>query len=287
MVNMKKLLIVTIIFFPLVSFSQGLHLNLFGGFANYQGDLQEKQFTLDESNGAFGLGLQYDISNHFSLRAGLMHGRVTADDKQNKPSLQLRNLSFTSAILEGNLIADYNIFDLNDKRFTPYLFAGLAVYHYNPYAYDTLGARIYLKPLSTEGQGLDNFPNRKPYKLTQMAIPFGAGIKLRVTESVTLGYEIGMRKLFTDYLDDVSSTYVDAAALAAARGPLAVEMAYRGDEVKMGNPTYPVEGSIRGGAKQKDWYYFQGITLSIGLPNRNVSTRGTGKSRMGCPIQVF
>lgn len=283
---MKKLWIITLLFLPLLSSSQYLHLNLFGGFSNYQGDLQEKQFTLDQSNGAVGIGLQYDISNHFSLRTGLMHGRVTADDKQNKPSLRVRNLSFTSAILEGNIILDYNIFDLNEKKFTPYLFGGLAVYHYDPYAYDTLGNRIYLKPLATEGQGLDRYPDRKPYKLTQLSLPVGAGIKLKVSDHIVLGYEIGMRKLFTDYLDDVSNVYADATVLSAARGAKAVQMAYRGGEIKNGNPVYPAEGSIRGGAKQKDWYYFQGITVSFTLPRGNFGGDSRGH-KMGCPGPIF
>lgn len=284
---MKKLWLIALLFFPMISFSQYLHLNLFGGFSNYQGDLEEKQFTLDQSNGAVGIGLQYDISNHFSLRTGLMHGRVSADDKQNKPGLRIRNLSFTSAILEGNLLLEYNILNLTDRRFTPYLFGGLAIYHYDPYTYDTLGNRIYLKPLSTEGQGLDLYPDRKPYKLTQLSIPFGAGLKLRVSDKIVMGYEIGMRKLFTDYLDDVSDRYPDAAALLGAKGAKAVEMSYRGGEIKNGSTGFPVEGSVRGGAKQKDWYYFQGITLSITLPTGGFSGQRVNGSRMGCPGSVF
>src|SRR5215210_5820061 len=138
---MKKLIFILVVFSPLLSFSQGLHLNLFGGFANYQGDLQEKPYTFEQSNGAFGAGIKYDLTRHFSLRTGLMYGKVSADDKRNKPSLQLRNLNFQTKILEGNLLAEYNLFDLDEKRFTPYAFAGIAVYHFNPYSYDTLGIK--------------------------------------------------------------------------------------------------------------------------------------------------
>jgi hypothetical protein len=102
---------------------------------------------------------------------------------------------------------------------TPYVFVGVAVYHFNPYAYDTTGKKVYLQPLSTEGEGLPQYPGRKEYALTQLAIPFGGGIKFRITDRVVLAYEIGMRKLFTDYLDDVSNTYVSETVLLAAKGP--------------------------------------------------------------------
>jgi hypothetical protein len=282
---MKRLLVLTFVFVPFLTFSQRLHLNLFGGFSNYEGDLQGKPFTLDQSNGAFGGGLSYDVTNHFSVRTGLVYGSIQADDKKNKPSLQPRNLNFKSKILEGNLLFEYNLLDMNYRKFTPYIFGGVAVYHFNPYSYDTSGHKIYLQQLSTEGQGLSVYPDRKPYKLTQFALPFGAGLKLRISDNVVMAYEIGLRKIFTDYLDDISTTYVDQAVLLAGKGPKAVEMAYRGGELKNGNPVYPLDGSIRGGAKYKDWYYFHGITVSIGLRSK-FDVRGRA-NRTDCPDKVL
>lgn len=262
------------------------HVNLFGGISNYSGDLQNKIFTTDQSYGAFGAGVQYDFTEHLSALSGFNYGHVGASDKFNKPDLQLRNLSFQSGIFEWNLMGEYNLFDISEKRFTPYGFAGIAVYHFNPFAYDTLGRKVYLKPLSTEGEGLAQYPDRKPYSLTQFAIPFGAGIKLRITDNVTLAYEIGFRKLFTDYLDDVSTTYVDKTILLNAKGPEAVEMAYRGNEVKGGSATYPLDGTERGGAKHKDWYYFSGIRVSIGINNLK-NTIVNRKGVIDCPKKVI
>src|SRR3954465_8702077 len=99
---MKKLVLIGLSCLPLTLCAQSLHLNLFGGFTNYQGDMQEKVFTLDQSNGGFGAGLTYDLTSHFSLRGGLMFEKETADDKRNKPSLQERNLNFGSKIYEAN-----------------------------------------------------------------------------------------------------------------------------------------------------------------------------------------
>jgi hypothetical protein len=280
---MKKLVLIGLSCLPLTLCAQSLHLNLFGGFTNYQGDMQEKVFTLDQSNGGFGAGLTYDITGHFSLRGGLMYGKATADDKRNKPSLQERNLNFGSKIYEANVLGEYNLFDLSENRLTPYVFGGIALYHFSPYTYDTLGNKAFLQPLSTEGQGF--YDGRKPYKLTQLAIPFGGGVKFRVTENLTIAYEVGLRKLFTDYFDDVSKTYTDQNLLLAAKGPTAAELSYRGDELKNGNPNYPVAGTVRGSAKQKDWYYFQGINISIGLGR--ITGGNFGRNQTDCPGRVL
>jgi hypothetical protein len=264
------------------------HLNLFGGFSNYSGDLQSKRFTLDQSYGAFGVGGQYDLTTHFALLSNINLGHVGASDKFNRPDLQARNLSFQTKIVEWNFMGEYNLFDLNEHRFTPYAFVGLAIYHFNPYAYDTLGDKVYLRPLSTEGEGLSQYPGDKEYSLTQFAIPFGVGIKLRVTSNVILAYEFSFRKLFTDYLDDVSSRYVDEATLLADKGPLAVEMAYRGNEIKGGAP-YPAAGTLRGNSKYDDWYYFSGIRVSISFGDgyNGENSERSGKSRIDCPKRVY
>jgi hypothetical protein len=276
---------------PVFSYAQEgqrLHLTLFGGVANYQGDLQDKRFTFNQSNLGLGLGLKYDLTAHFAVRAGINFGTIEASDKQNsKPDLRARNLSFQSRIFEGNLLLEYTLFNMEDKKLSPYLFAGVGLFHFNPYAFDTLGNKVFLKPLSTEGQGLAAYPNRKEYKLTQFAIPFGGGIKYRISDNVVLGYEIGLRKIFTDYLDDVSTTYVDQFILAQERGFKAVEMSYRGGELKDGNTTYPTDGTVRGSAAFKDWYYFQGITLTIGLGGGNGGGWGGGKNQLGCPKNVY
>jgi len=282
---MRKFLLVAMLC-PILTQAQW-HVNVLGGFANYIGDLQEKGYTTQQSHGAFSLGLQYDLSPHFSILGNGSYGRVGASDAFSKQAdLRARNLSFQSKIYEGNFLLEYNLLDLNEHRITPYVFAGGAIYHFNPYTYDSLGKKAYLRPLSTEGEGLSQYPNRKPYNLFQFAIPFGGGIKFRISDNITLAYEIGLRKLFTDYLDDVSSTYVDRATLLAAKGPEAVALAYRGDEVK-GGATYPAAGSVRGGSKYKDWYYISGIKLSIALNTDKLSAHRRHNGVIDCPKKVY
>jgi hypothetical protein len=283
---MKRFLLLALLT-PVLAQAQW-HVNLLGGFSNYIGDLQSRGYTTQQGHFAFSGGLQYDLSPHFSILGNLSYAKVGAADAfATKASVVARNLSFQSRVYEGNLLLEYNLLDLNQHRFTPYVFGGFALYHFNPFAFDSLGRKTYLRQLSTEGEGLAAYPDRKPYKLTQIAIPFGGGIKLRVTDNVTIAYEIGLRKLFTDYLDDVSTTYVDEATLLATRGAGAVRMAYRGDELKEGGP-FPGDGSIRGNRKTKDWYYISGIRVTIGInTRRGVQEFRRRKAVYDCPEKVY
>ena len=282
---MKKILLVGILF-PLFSQAQW-NVNLFGGFSNYIGDLQSKAYTTQQSNGSFGAGLQYDLTGHLSFLSNLTYGRISAaDGYSSKADLKARNLNFESVIGEWNLLAEYNILDLQTHKVTPYVFAGIAIFHFNPYAYDTLGKKVYLRPLSTEGEGLAQYPGRKPYSLTQFSIPFGGGIKFRISDRVVLAYEIGLRRTSTDYLDDVSSTYVSQTALLAAKGGEAVEMAYRGNEVK-GGTGYPPDGTVRGNPKRKDWYYMSGLRVTIALNDGWMSMHRRHSGVIDCPKKVY
>ncbi len=145
---MKKLLL-AVLLFPLFTQAQW-NVNLFGGFSNYIGALQSHAYTTQQSNGSFGAGLQYDLSGHFSILSNLTYGRVSAADGYSRQAdLRARNLNFETKIGEWNLLLEYNLLDLHSHRLTPYAFAGIAVYHFNPYSYDTLGHKTYLRPLST------------------------------------------------------------------------------------------------------------------------------------------
>ena len=269
----------------ITSFSQDIHIGVFGGLAAYQGDLVDKVFPKKVTNGALGLSLNYEYTEQIMIRAGLTYAVVGGADRYSKDTgLVHRNLSFETSIVEFSVVGEYYIFNLNYQKLSPYVFAGLAVFHFNPYAYSG-NQRVFLKPLSTEGQGLSQYPDRKPYSLTQLALPFGGGLKYAVNDKIRIGLELGLRKLFTDYLDDVSTSYADQADLLAAKGQLAVDLAYRGDEVNGGDPNYPAKNSQRGGAKAKDWYYFLGfhVTYRLGTGGGGGNFIGGKKRGYGCP----
>lgn len=264
-----------------LSNAQGGHIGVFGGPAAYSGDLSTGIFPRKITNGVLGLSYNQELSDRFMLRLGYFYSVVGGADRYNrKPTLSLRNLSFETKINEFSVIGEYYLKILSlQQRYAPYIFAGFGIFTFDPYAYDLNGNKVYLQPLSTEGQGLTGYPDRKPYKLTQPAIPFGAGIKFVISKKIRVGIETGIRKLFTEYLDDVSTNYVDRDDLLAARGPLAVELAYRGDEVEGGSPFYPGEGEKRGNPKSKDYYYFAGVHLTYALTERRPPT--------GCPVNVY
>lgn len=267
------------------SISQKVNLNLFAGAAFYEGDMQSNFFTFTQPGLALGGGLSYQLSDRIFIRGGITFAKVEADDKKN-PKVYFRNLNFKTAIQEFHLAGEYYLFNMEDIKFSPYFFAGIAVYHFNPYTKDTAGTQYYLQPLSTEGQGF--YQDRKPYSLTQFAIPFGGGIKYALSDNIKIGLEVGMRKLFTDYLDDLSKTYVDPNLLLANRGPKAVELAFRGGEINKNEP-YPVVLTKRGEPKNMDWYYFTGLTLSYRFPAKGEGKGGWDnpgnrkKYIMGCP----
>ncbi|MEI9945402.1 MAG: DUF6089 family protein [Chitinophagaceae bacterium] len=281
--------LIILTFFSITALAQRFHVGVFGGVSAYNGDLTDKIFPAKVTNGAIGITGNYELTDNIMLRGGFTYSIVGGADRFNKdPELAKRNLAFETSIKEFSVVGEYYLLNLYDNRISPYAFAGLAVYHFDPYAF-VPGSRqkTFLKPLSTEGQGLSSYPGRKPYALTQMAIPFGGGVKFAITEDLHLGVEVGLRKLFTDYLDDVSTSYVDPADLLAAKGQLAVDMSYRGDEVPGGDPTYPSKGYQRGGAEQKDFYYFTGVHLTYRLKFNNSGGGGGRRSRTGCPTNVY
>ena len=174
--------------------------------------------------------LRKPFNRWFAVRGGVTIGKVEAADRYNRDYLQQRNLSFASGIKEVFAALEADILDISTKKFTPYAYGGIVLFHFNPYTYDANNQKVFLQPLSTEGQGLADYPDRKVYKLTQLAAAFGGGLRFALSDCSTISLEFSQRKTFTDYLDDVSTSHIDQSQLLAAKGPKAVELAFRGDE---------------------------------------------------------
>ncbi|MBK8089466.1 MAG: outer membrane beta-barrel protein [Chitinophagaceae bacterium] len=199
-------------------YSQDFRINVFGGLANYSGDLQAKAITFQQARYALGAWVSYDLNPKIMLRGGLHYANVQASDVyQKNPRNLIRNLSFATNIWELQAAAEYHFLGMDSRIFSPYVFGGVAVFRYNPYAFDAAGTKVFLKPLSTEGQGITGYPDRKPYNLIQVAVPFGLGVRMMVNDRIDIGAEFGYRKTFTDYMDDVSRSYIDPALLLAQR----------------------------------------------------------------------
>lgn len=284
---MKKHLLF-ILCLPLTVLAQDFHFSARLGLANYHGDLTQHAITISHAKPFVSLGARYDLSEHLAARTYFSFTSLQADDKNGTASMKTRNLNFKTKLFDWELSAQYNLFSLNDKWWTPYLFAGIGLYHFNPYTQNAASEKVFLQPLSTEGQGIRS--GTAPYKLTQFSIPFGFGVDYSLNEDMRLGLEFGYRKLFTDYLDDVSTTYADEDALLHAKGQEAVNLAWRGDEVN-GMP-YPAEGTQRGNPASKDGYYYVALTYTIryffdkykalaGIPS------GKRDKKVGCPATRY
>jgi Domain of unknown function (DUF6089) len=185
-----------------------------------------------------------------------------------------RNLSFRSKISDFQLALEihplfFKHYDENEAPYwSPYLVAGIGYFSFNPQA--NLDGRWYdLYPLHLEGQGFEEYPDRKRYKLNQINIPLGAGIKYELNSFLNMRFEIVYRKLFTDYLDDVSTTYVDPSLfnvyLQPSQAAIAQRLYSRMQELQ---PGYIVKnGQERGDPKDKDAYFT--IQLKIGATIRS------------------
>lgn len=237
------------------------------GAINYFGDLQEKQITTIDMHMGFNLGITRQFSPYFLANFSMMFGKLSANDANNGPKWVGRNLNFQTAIFETSLTGEFdlinilepddgNLIDDNPKRFTPYIFAGIGVFHFEPYTYDLSGTRVKLRPLGTEGQA-------KPYSAWAVSIPLGIGVKYQLTNTVQIGAEFNIRKALTDYLDDVSQhQYVDTVQLLATHGPEAASLSYRADEIP--NNDYKFYG-YRGNPGKKDGYYSFMVKMAVEL----------------------
>jgi hypothetical protein len=181
-------------------------------------------FDLDAASTRYvvNLGFRYKISQYVSVKTGLTFGEIAANDKfTDEPYRNNRNLHFRSPVVEWatqmevswmreSIGSRYKIRRVRGRgrkgsQVYVYGFAGVALLYMNPMAKYN-GKWHSLKPLHTEGQ--DFVPSRTEYSNWQLTIPFGVGMKYALDKKSSIGLEYGLRKTFTDYVDDVSTSYV-------------------------------------------------------------------------------
>ena len=256
---MKKLILALLITatFGTVNAQKYAEIGVFGGGSYYLGDLNPgQQFLLTKP--AFGAFMRHNFNERVAVRAGFTYGTLKGDDFESKVNTE-RGLNFTSPVSDISATLEFNFFDYfigSLRHFvTPYMFAGASVFMYNPKA--TYNGDTYvLHGLNTEGQGSDAFPDRKMYKRTQFAIPFGIGVKYSLNSFMGLSASWTMNKTFTDYIDDVSTTYYfDATEVGTTELP---------PSFVASDPTMQHKaGMQRGDPTYNDWYSFFGLSLSI------------------------
>jgi len=240
-------------------FAGRMEFGVLVGGSNYHGDLA-KEIVLSETHLMLGAYFERNYNEWFSIRYQMSYGKISGTDK-NFPIYSNRNLSFFSNIIEGAAIAEFNFlpFGLNPNMsyFSPYVFGGLAVFHFEPKA--KFGDEIVsLRKLGTEGQGMDG---KKRYSPIQMSVPMGFGLKIKQSQNLVVGIEVGFRKTWTDYLDDVSGEYPDYEKMLAEKGLLAASMSHRYKEEGIDYTTDP--GNMRGDPHLNDWYFFMNLRIGF------------------------
>ncbi len=257
-------------------FSAGIGIsNFLGelGGANQIGTHYFKDLEWSQTRLALAVGLRYKLSNYFALKSHLTYGRVSGDDKLTQEFFRnYRNLSFFSDIYEFNINFEgafqqeqvghrYRLRKVRGIRgyeLYTYAFIGAGVFHMDPKA-DFKGTSIRLQPLGTEGQGL--VASRSKYSLFQFCIPVGIGFKYTIDRQWGIGLELGLRKTFTDYIDDVSTTFFDFASYPGS-DPLAAIVADRSNGTK---PQITAAGAQRGDPRENDSYMFAIFSINYKL----------------------
>lgn len=221
-----------------------------------------------------GIYLNYYPTEWVGLRVAGNIGMVEGDDAQapSKGGAEMdrknRNLNFRSKIKEAYAAIELyptvfiEKYDGRQGKLRPYILAGAGIFNFNPEVKDVDGSWVKTAPLHLEGQGFAEYPNSKPYQLTQMNLLGGVGFKYYLKENMYIGLEVLHRKLFTDYVDDVSNdSYIDPIYfdqyLSPADAVKARRLFYRGTYSFPSTRPYQ-EFAERGDPKQND-AYFSGI----------------------------
>lgn len=258
-------LLISLLLAPTFIQAQSAEIGVTAGLSSYKGDLNRSLFNPKMFQPAVGIIFRKCINNHWAYKVNFSAGSISAaDNKTNDDFQQKRNLDFRTHIIELSYHFEFNFFDFQtanpETPFSPYIFIGLALFHFNPRT--TIDGRVVdLQPLATEGQGSAAYPKRKPYKRLNVAIPLGGGFKFRLSNRFGLNIEAGARRTYTDYLDDVSTTYADKDVLRATKGETSALLSDR-SENQLNNLN---KDRQRGNASDKDWYMFAGITLNFTL----------------------
>jgi len=228
------------------------------GAGHYFGDLNTRAW-LNRSKMAASVFFRKNFGNYIAARIGVSYARLGYSDIYNTHNeyMYRRNLSFNSNVWELALQGDFNFFRFMPGEpgfnFTPYITFGAGIFSYDPYTY-LRGEKVFLRPLGTEGQGNAAYPERKQYSSMGISLPIGVGIKYSLNERMNIGFEILHRLTNTDYLDDVSTTYVDAAIFPTNPDGSPSNAALLHDRsYELGEPI-GLPGRQRGNSRQKDQF---------------------------------
>ncbi len=236
-----------------------------GGKDEIGKDMSPRDLEISATKYVINAGWRYYFTKDMCVKTSLYYGMVSGDDKLTQERFRHgRNLSFKSPIYEFSAIYEYHVIAEKQGRLYKvrgtksklaflvgiYPFLGIGAFYFNPKALYN-GKWQNLQPLSTEGQGIKE--GTKPYSKISYSIPMGIGFRYSLNQQMGLGLELGFRKTFTDYIDDVSTVYFDSTQIANAKGSVAAALSNRSNP---DSPAGSCNGCQRGDDTEKDSYMF-------------------------------
>ncbi len=268
-----SILFIPSLFFSITNFAQKrLEIGPAIGISFYQGDVLGGTIPEISRNMNFAGGIHagYYFNDFIGVHLELQRGKASGGDNFAEfPERRNRNLRFESPVTNFSGRFDWEITGYNPKQgrnFSIYGFIGGGILFFNPKT-EYKGKVYRLQPLGTEGQGLQKYPERKPYKLYSPAIQGGGGIKFAINENINIGIEFSAYRTFTDYLDDVAGTYVPYTDILAEKGDfIAAALSSReGELLKTDQIILKSTTEGRGNAKVFDYYYVSTIKVTYNL----------------------
>ena len=287
---MKKTILLSLLCFTIASIdsdlqAQNIEYGAKGGTSFYFGDLAPAShiFSIGTLGPSGGFYLKRQFNEFFSVRGDFTYLFLHADDANGSEAWRAtRNLDFATHVFEGSVSMEFIPFEIrlgHRNNIHPYLGIGLGVYNFNPYTIHN-GSEVSLQPLNTEGQGLEGYGN--PYALTQINIPMRAGLQLSLSSGLTIGVEFSYRNLFTDYLDDVSGSYVPNTLLSESYGPLSALLSDKSPNMVNSTDTGLGVNNMRGAPETEDGYGDLVLTVGYTISRRKVGS-GFTRNKVSCP----
>lgn len=259
---------------PIVNAQPQIQGGLYFGGINYQGDLAPSSVIISPSETRLDVGAFVYIKPNewLALKVNYHHGSLTGSDTHSNDEGRLnRNLHFWTPLDELSASAAFFWSGTSHKSqkkrlIKPFITAGIGVFKFNPQAQFN-GKWYELQPLSTEGQGLTKYPNRQPYKRVQICFPIGSGIQVAVGKRMELTFDLSLRKTLTDYLDDVSTTYVSLEDLRRERNDMSAMLSNR--ILSTDAMQHSINQAGRGEPKYKDWYIIGSVGIVAHIFGKN------------------
>lgn len=243
-----------------------------GGVAHYFGDLNTRN-KINRPKPTVGVFFKKQFNNYLGVRVSAHYAQLGYSDIYSDNDFEKRrNLSFNTEIVEVAVQGDFNFFKFvpGDPAysFTPFVALGIGAFSFNPYAYNE-GKKVYLRPLGTEGQNIgyidpNNNKERKTYSSMALCFPISAGIKYNISNNLNLSFQITHRLTKTDYLDDVSTTYIGIDKFPIVNGQPSVAAILQDRSFETGTPI-GTEGRQRGLNKQLDQFISAEIGISFSI----------------------